>query len=58
MTDSDVSLHRYGHSEVGGPSQSNLTDGEQLGEQLAVQAVGPDAEQEGKGLKKSFHLSL
>ena len=44
MTDSDVSLHRYGHSEVGGPSQSNLTDGEQLGEQLAVQAVGPDAE--------------
>ena len=58
MTDSDVPLHGNGDGEVGGSSQPNLADGEQLGEQLAVQAVGPDAEQEGKGLKKSFHLSL
>ena len=44
MTDGDVPFHRYCHGEVGGPSQPNLTDGEQLGEQLVVHAVGPDTE--------------
>ena len=37
MTDSGVPLHRYGYSEVGGPSQPYLADGEQLGEEMAVE---------------------
>ena len=54
MADSDVPLHRYGDGEVGGSSQSNLADREQLGEQSAVQAVGPNAEGKVDCVKNSF----
>ena len=42
MTYSGVSLHRYGHGEVGGPSQHHLAGGQQHSERLAVPKVGPD----------------
>ena len=42
ITYSGVPLHRYGHGEVGGPSQHHLAGGKQHREHLAVPGVAPD----------------
>ena len=41
MTDSGVSLHRHGQSEVGGGCYGDLTDGQKEGEHLGVPVISP-----------------
>ena len=43
MTYSGVPLHRYGHGEVGGPSQHHLAGGQQHREHRAEPGVVPYA---------------